>query len=297
MISYSVTPIHEIRIPELEAAGVRLLIKREDQNHPEISGNKWWKLKYNLAEALHQEKDTILTFGGSFSNHIYSTAAAAQLCGLKSIGIIRGEESLPMNPILSFSRSKGTHLHFLDRESYRQKTSSTQLEKLKVQFGDFYLIPEGGTNELAVKGCREFGEQLQNECDFNYLCLPVGTGGTMAGIIQGLNSRHSVIGFSVLKGGEFLEEDVRHLLQVTDKTSPVKWRIETNYHFGGYGKVTDELKTFIQCQFEKHNLPLDPVYTSKTLFGIYDLVQKQEFSKGSTILLLHTGGLPAGLSK
>ena len=291
MITYQITPIQEIEDLSLRKAGVRLLIKREDLNHPEISGNKWWKLKYNLAEAICQEKDTLLTFGGSHSNHIYATAAAANILGLRSIGIIRGEESFPLNPTLAFARSKGMQLHYLDRESYREKSDPEKIEEFRTQFGDFFLIPEGGTNELAVKGCKEFGEQLRQESAFDYLCLPVGTGGTMAGMIEALGPLQTIIGFSALKGGGFLEGEVHSLINPARGKDCARWRIETGYHFGGYAKVTKKLREFILLEHKKHGLPLDLVYTAKTLFGIYDLVRKNEIPEGSVILMLHTGGL------
>ena len=160
MIKYDKTQIQELKSQIFEQSGVRLLIKREDQNHPFVSGNKWWKLKYNLEEAMKAGHTTLLTFGGAYSNHIYATAAAAHELGLKSIGIIRGEETLPLNPTLSFAKASGMQLHYVSREAYRNKTRISFIEQLHNQFGDFYLIPEGGTNELAVKGCTEFANQL-----------------------------------------------------------------------------------------------------------------------------------------
>ena len=266
---------------------MRILIKREDLNHEYASGNKWWKLKYNLEEATRIGHDTLLTFGGAYSNHIYATAAAAKELGLKSIGIIRGENTLPLNHTLAFAESCGMTLHFVSREKYRNKTTDDFIQQLQNKFGDFYLIPEGGTNELAVKGVAEFGTALINEVDFDYLCLPVGTGGTMAGIVKALAGRKKIVGFSVLKGGGFLSAEVKKW--TADSFS--NWNIEQDYHFGGYAKTTNELIKFIS-EFEKqHQLPLDQVYTAKMMFGILDLIQKGYFKRGSTILALHTGGL------
>jgi len=170
---YIETPVFELKEALLEEAGLRLFIKREDLNHPEIAGNKWWKLKYNIAEALNLNCETLLTFGGAYSNHIYATAAAALETGLKSIGIIRGEETLPLNSTLSFAKMKGMQLHYISREEYRHKTEEEFIKNLRRQFGHFYLIPEGGSNELAVKGCAEFGVNLLSEIHFDYVCLPV----------------------------------------------------------------------------------------------------------------------------
>jgi 1-aminocyclopropane-1-carboxylate deaminase len=286
LIKYDKTQIQELKSQIFEQSGVRLLIKREDQNHPFVSGNKWWKLKYNLEGALKAGRhSTLLTFGGAYSNHIYATAAAAHELGLKSIGIIRGEETLPLNSTLSSAKARGMKLHYVSRETYRNKTEPSFIEQLHKQFGDFYLIPEGGTNKLAVLGCAEFAKQLSAEVDFDYLCLPVGTGGTMAGMIEGLGESQKILGFPVLKAGQFLEEEVRK------HTSKNNWQLLSDYHFGGYAKVTNELIEFID-QFEKQfNIPLDPIYTAKMIFGVMDLIKKKFFEAGSTILAVHTGGL------
>jgi 1-aminocyclopropane-1-carboxylate deaminase len=285
MLRYTPTPVQEIHDPILDKAGVRLLIKREDLNHPHISGNKWWKLKYNLEEAKNQNKKTLLTFGGAYSNHIFATAAAAHELGFESIGVIRGEETLPLNHTLSFATSMGMKLQYVSREQYRKKTQSEFIDQLHQQFGDFYLIPEGGTNKLAVKGCQEFAKTLGN--DFDYLCCSVGTGGTLAGIINGLPTHKNILGFSSLKGGEFLKEEVSQWLEKQSDN----WSIISDYHFGGYGKTTSSLEEF-KTDFERKNsIPLDHVYTAKMMVGVLDLVKKSFFKTGITILALHTGGL------
>lgn len=286
-LTYNPTPIIELKSAVLAESGVRILIKREDLNHVYASGNKWWKLKYNLEEATRIGHDTILTFGGAYSNHIYATAAAAKEIGLKSIGIIRGEEVNALNHTLAFAQSCGMNLHFISREEYRNKTTDDFIQQLQNKFGDFYLIPEGGTNGLAVKGVAEFGTALINEVDFDYFCLPVGTGGTMSGLVRGMNGSKNILGFSVLKGGRFLNHEVKKWVG----SSFDNWSIVEDYHFGGYAKTTDELIKFIS-EFEKqHQLPLDQVYSAKMMFGILDLIQKGYFKRGSTILALHTGGL------
>jgi 1-aminocyclopropane-1-carboxylate deaminase len=285
MLDYSPTPVQEINDSILEKARVRLLIKREDLNHPLVSGNKWWKLKYNLEEALKLGHRTLLTFGGAYSNHIFATAAAAHELGLKSIGVIRGEETLPLNDVLSFAISKGMQLHYVSREQYRKKTETAFIHNLRQTFGDFYLIPEGGTNELAVKGVTEFAQTLGN--DFDFLCCAVGTGGTMAGIINGVVPAKKLIGIPVLKNGEFLKEEIENLLSHKHDN----WLLNTDYHFGGYGKVTPSLISFAEDFKKKHAIDLDNIYTAKALAGIFDLVSKNFFSSGSTILFIHTGGV------
>ncbi len=286
-LDYRETPIQELKSAIVEGAGIRLWVKREDLNHPHASGNKWWKLKYNLEACVHSGHDTLLTFGGAYSNHIFATAAAAHELGLKSIGIIRGEETMPLNQTLSFAKEKGMVIHYVSREDYRHKTDENFIEKLHGQFGDFYLIPEGGTNELAIKGCEEFAKGVHSEIKVDYLCLPVGTGGTIAGMIQGMGESKKILGFSSLKGGAFLETEIRkHLEHQTND-----WRVMTDYHFGGYGKSTDELVSFINQMKSEFNLPLDIVYTSKMMYGIFELVKKGYFERGTVVLAIHTGGL------
>jgi 1-aminocyclopropane-1-carboxylate deaminase len=284
-LTYNQTPILELKDSLLQEANVRLLIKCEYLNHPLVSGNKWWKLKYNLVEAARLGKKRLLTFGGAYSNHIYATAATANELGFELVGIIRGEETLPLNSTLAFAKGKGMQLHYVTREDYRKKTEPDFQKKLTDLFGDFYLIPEGGTNELAVKGVAEFANSLLRELKFDYLSLPVGTGGTIAGIISGLDAEKKIIGFPALKGAQFLEREIR---TYTDKEN---WQLMYDYHFGGYAKSTKELTDFME-QFERaHNIPLDPIYTAKMMFGIFDLVKQGFFKRGSTLLIVHTGGL------
>lgn len=285
MLTYRPTTIQEIHDPLFDQAGVRVLVKREDLNHPYVSGNKWWKLKYNLQEAKKLGHKTLLTFGGAYSNHIFSTAAAAHELGFESIGIIRGEEVLPRNPTLSFAKSRGMKLKYISREAYRQKTRPELIDKLHNEFGDFYLIPEGGTNALAVKGVEEFAQTLRD--GFDYLCCAVGTGGTLAGLVNGTPPDKTILGFSVLKGGGFLRDDVENLIG----EDFANWSINEDFHFGGYGKTTVELNQFIIDTYTYQNLPLDKVYTAKAFYGLRSLIASGNFKKGSTVLFLHTGGL------
>ena len=288
---YTETPVQEIKTDVLERASVRLLIKREDLNHPFVSGNKWWKLKYNLEEAIRLKHDALLTFGGAYSNHIFATAAAAFEMDMKSIGIIRGEETLPLNRTLTFAKEKVMRLHYVSRQEYRRQAEDDFTENLRKRFGDFYSIPEGGTNALAVKGCEEFAKKILIEIEFNYLCLPVGTGGTMAGIVAGLGGEKEVIGISILKKGEFLNDAINALLKKIYSTSYGNWCLLTSYDHGGYAKVTKELSAFIDEMLETHNLPLDTVYTGKLLWAVMEEVKRGRFRRGSTVLVVHTGGL------
>ncbi len=263
------------------------MIKREDLNHPVISGNKWRKLKYNLQEAKKLGHRKLLTFGGAYSNHIYATAGAGKEFDFETIGVIRGEEHLPLNPTLSFAKEAGMHLHYMDRTTYRRKSEPEVIKLLKQQYGDFYLIPDGGTNALAIEGCQEIVEEIN--VDYDYLCCPVGTGGTIAGLISGLKGRSNVIGFSSLKG-DFLKDEVADLLQQANY-SYNNWSINVDYHFGGYAKTKPALLNFMKTFEAQHQIPLDPVYTAKMMFGIYDLIRSDYFPKGAKVLAVHTGGL------
>jgi 1-aminocyclopropane-1-carboxylate deaminase len=269
----------------IENATITLYIKREDLLHPYISGNKFRKLKYNLIQAKKERKDTLLTFGGAFSNHILAVAAAGKANGFKTIGIIRGEElenKINDNPTLKKAQDFGMDFEFVSRDNYREKNSLNFREHLKEKFGDVYIIPEGGTNDLAVKGCEEI---LTYEDEmFDYICCAVGTGGTVSGIINCSKSSQQVLGFPALKG-DFLREDIRSFV------SKSNWDLVTEYHFEGYGKVSKELIQFINEFNQKYKIPLDPIYTGKMVFGVFDLISKNYFPNNSKILMIHTGGL------
>ncbi len=284
MLAYHTTPTQEVHDQVLKDAEIRLFVKREDLNHPYVSGNKWWKLKNNLQDAREQQCHTLLTFGGSYSNHIYATSAAAYELGFDSIGIIRGEEVLPLNPTLHFAKKQGMELRFFSREAYRQKSQPHFIDQLRSRFGDFYLIPEGGTNELAVTGVAEFTQTL--DLDFDYLCCAVGTGGTLAGLIRGLSGEKKILGFSSLKEGAYLNGEVRNL-----ESRYLNWEIIAEYHFGGYAKSTAELLSFIADFKTRHHIPLEFIYTAKMFYGIFDLAKKGFFKKGASVLAIHSGGI------
>jgi 1-aminocyclopropane-1-carboxylate deaminase len=282
--------IQEIKEDWITEKGIKLFIKREDLIHPFVSGNKWRKLKYNLEEARSQNKKTLLTFGGAYSNHIYATAAAVNEAGFNSIGVIRGEEleEKELNHTLSFARENGMQLHFVSREEYRSKDEKSYLQNLKKLFGDFFLLPEGGTNNLAIKGCEEIVDSAVKT--FDIIGLSVGTGGTISGIISAAETNQKILGFSALKGDFLIKEVEELLINYSGKTYD-NWSIETNYHFGGYAKTKGELLEFIDNFENKNNIPLDQVYTGKMMFGLYDKIIKGEFETGSKILAIHTGGL------
>lgn len=282
-------PLQQLHSKVWEAQGIALWVKREDLLHPTISGNKWRKLKYNLQEAKRLQHDTLLTFGGAYSNHIAAVAAAGQEFGFKTIGIIRGEEHLPLNPTLSFATAAGMALYYISREAYRQKTDAVYLEQLAGQFGHPYIIPEGGTNALAVKGCTEIVSDIS--IDYDYICCASGTGGTIAGIIAGLEGKRQALGFPALKGGDFLKEEIEQLISRYSGQRYDNWQLITDYHFGGYAKVKPELLDFMRSFQQEHSLPLEPVYTGKMFYGVVDLIRKGYFPEGSRIVAVHTGGL------
>lgn len=284
------TENQQIILPELEDRKIQLFIKREDEIHPFVSGNKFRKLKYNFQEAHNQKKKIVLTFGGAFSNHILATAVAGELEGFATIGIIRGDElgidlknTLASNSTLQKASDHGMKFEFISREQYRDKTNPDFLKQLKETYGDFYLIPEGGTNELAVNGCEEI---LTNEdVQFDYICCCVGTGGTISGLINSTQVHQKVLGFPALKG-DFLEKEIQQY--VNEKAH---WELIKDYHFGGYGKYSDELIRFINWFKEEAGVPLDPIYTGKMIFGTLQMISKNEFPDGSKILAIHTGGI------
>jgi 1-aminocyclopropane-1-carboxylate deaminase len=264
---------------------ISLYLKREDLLHPIISGNKFRKLKYNLEEAKNQKQKVLLTFGGAFSNHIVAVAGAGESFGFETIGIIRGEElelKIDENPSLLKAQQFGMKLIFISREQYRQKENSEFIENLKDEFGNFYLIPEGGTNDLAIKGCEEILKNSDSE--FSHICTSVGTGGTISGIINSASENQTIIGFSSLKG-DFLQKDIAKF------ANKKNWTVNCDYHFGGYGKVTEELIGFINKFNLEHQILLDPIYTGKMMFGILDLIKNNYFPTNSKILAIHTGGL------
>ena len=279
----------QIILPILEEKKIELFIKREDVIHPFVSGNKFRKLKYNLSEARKLKKKALLTFGGAYSNHIVATAVAGKLVGLKTFGVIRGDElgknlkkTLEENATLREAHNNGMKFNFVSRELYRQKSSFGFVEKMKNKWGDFYLVPEGGTNCLAVDGCEEI--LTEDDAQFDYVCSAVGTGGTIAGLINSINKKQKVIGFPALKGN-FLSEEIRKY------TIKKNWSLNKGYHFGGYAKYDEELISFINDFTEQTGVLLDPIYTGKMLFGIIDLIKKDTFSEGTKILAIHTGGI------
>lgn len=280
------SPLQVVDDDRLACRGVRLYLKRDDLIHPDVPGNKWRKLKYNLQRASDEGHQRLLTFGGAYSNHIRATAAAGHYYGFSTIGVIRGEEHLPLNAVLSDAVRFGMRLTYLDRTTYRSKTGPEVEAALREQFGDFYLIPEGGSNALAVRGCAELPSEIREP--FDVICCACGTGGTLAGIAVGLQSGRRAIGFAALKGGGFLRQDVVCLQEAYARPTS-NWSIETDYHFGGFAHRNAGLDRFIADFRERHGLELDWVYVAKMLFGVFDLVSTGNFARDTTIVAVVTG--------
>ena len=245
-----------VSLKQLNEKGIRLVVKREDELHPFISGNKYRKLKYNLLLAREKGYGTLLSYGGAYSNHISALSYAGKIHGFKTIGVIRGDElgidlstTLETNPTLKFA----------------------------------YEIPEGGTNALAVRGCEEI--LLESDNTYDYICVSVGTGGTISGLINSASDHQTILGFQSLKGN-FLEDIISDSTMKRDN-----WSLNNEYHFGGYAKINEILISFINNFYQQTTIPLDPVYTGKMMFGIMDLVKKDFFKKNISILAIHTGGL------
>lgn len=249
-----------------------------------VSGNKYRKLKYNLQHVKEHGYKGVLTFGGAFSNHIAATAFACNEAGVPCTGVIRGEEleGKPLNETLQQARQQKMHLHFVSREEYRHKMTPEMLAQWEALFPGYYVLPEGGTNALAVKGCAEILDP--EDAAFDVVCTAAGTGGTMAGLIEGTVKGQKVLGFPALKG-DFLKHEIARLTTGRD------WNLITDYHFGGYAKVDRSLIDFINIFKQKTNIPLDPVYTGKMMYGISALAEQGYFKPGTRILAIHTGGL------
>ena len=277
------TPLQEIREKLFESKGVRVFVKRDDLCHPDISGNKFRKLKYTLEFAKSQGKTALLTFGGAYSNHIRAVAEAGRLFDFETRAFIRGEElHEDSNSCLAYAHQRGMKLMFIDREAYRDKENLA-----KDYLHTHFIIPEGGSMPTALPGLAELVDEDEIVINSNYICTAVGTGGTMAGLLSNKDYQGKVLGFAVLKDGGFLENDISELLD----NKAIKKHINLDFHFGGYAKYTPELIEFCLDFEQKHNIPLEQVYTGKMVFGFYDLLQKDYFKPGSTIILLHTGGL------
>jgi 1-aminocyclopropane-1-carboxylate deaminase len=271
--------------PFLENHQVNLWIKRDDLLHSVISGNKWRKLKYNLNHALSLGADTIISMGGAYSNHLHALAYTGKMLGLKTVGFIRGERSTSLTPALQDMENWGMELRFVSRSDYRQCRNYKRWQDLPGIKLYQYWLPEGGANNQALKGIAELADEI--DIPYDTLCVACGTGATLAGLINAVPGQQSVLGFAALKNADFLRTDVQSMLPGEFHN----WEIFLDYHFGGFAKLKPELALFMSDFEQKTSIPLEPVYTGKMLYGIYDLIAKGCFKPGQRIIALHTGGL------
>ena len=287
--------LQSIPHPVARQRGVRLLLWRDDLRHPDLPGNKARKLKHNLLQAKAEGQTRLLTFGGAYSNHLAAVATAGRLYGFATTGLVRGEAHEPLNPTLARCRADGMALHYLDRATYRRRAEPAFLTEMQQQFGPAYLLPEGGTNILALKGIAELIAELRQHTDFDAVAVAAGTGGTLAGLALGLAAARypaRAVGVAALKGADFLRVEVDALLTAAGSAAS-PYELHTGYHFGGYARLPAELRAFIR-QFEAdYGVLLDPIYTGKLLFGLLDLIEQGHFAPGSTVVAVHTGGLQA----
>jgi len=298
------SPLQPLNHPLFDKHSVKVEIKRDDIIHPIISGNKWRKLKYNLAhvESQPQLKGAI-SFGGSYSNHIHAFAYACFKSNIPCIGIIRGEAQYANNFTLSCAKRWGMKLHFVDRKTYKRRSDADYLDTLQQQFPDYFIIPEGGSNALALQGVSEVITELNQQTQFDTLITPVGSGGTLAGLVKrnnesnNTNEAHKLIGISVLKGAEYLTQEVEDLINKDEKlTNQVRkqaceWEILHQFHRGGYAKFSQDDASRILALNKTFGIDFEPVYSGKMLLAFFDLLEQGYFKPNERIILLHTGGL------
>ncbi|MDX2195877.1 MAG: pyridoxal-phosphate dependent enzyme [Cytophagales bacterium] len=288
----NISPEQRVCGHEGDRRGIELMVKRDDLIHTHISGNKWRKLKYNLLHTVANDYDTILTFGGAYSNHIYATACAGNMFNINTIGIIRGDDPDIENTTLAYAASQGMKLDFVSREYYKLKNEARVLKDLAQKYGTFWLIPEGGCNAEGMKGCQEMWSEIDTSY-YTHVIVPCGTGATMAGLIAAAPDAVNVIGISVLKGG-FMKAAVRNLLNTYFHTQHESWEVIENYHFGGYAKTNEMLNIFLEHFHNSNDFKIEHVYSGKMFFAIFEMIKSGYFPEGSRILAIHTGGLRGG---
>jgi 1-aminocyclopropane-1-carboxylate deaminase len=286
--------LQKLEHPLFDKYNLDVRVKRDDLLHNIISGNKWRKLKYNLEQLKTDEFQGALTFGGSYSNHIHAFAYACKQQNIPCIGVIRGEAHYADNFTLSWARHWGMQCHFVDRKTYRRRFETSFIDELKVLYPNYFIIPEGGSNSLAIPGVAEILTELSSQADFDTLITPVGSGGTIAGLISGdcvaNQKRHKILGVAVLKQAEYLVDDIKSLLTQEAKAHS-NWQLLTNFHCGGYGKFSQDDANRIITFNQQTGVYFEPVYTGKMVLALLDLIAQDYFKPKERIVLLHTGGL------
>ena len=285
-------PINPLQDELFSDKNVSLSVLRLDLIDKDISGNKIFKLRYYLEEAINSNHKKVITFGGAYSNHLAATATACKINNLASIGIVPGNKPEKLSPTLIFCQYNGMHLKFISKEDYKWKHTHNFTTNLKFEFGDHTLIPEGGFGPIGVKGASEICRQYDQSA-FTHICCAVGTGTTIAGIINASNNGVEIIGFSSIKSLNDFED--RMLALLVNKLGK-KYRLITDYHFGGFAKRKPELIAFMNLFYCQNGIPTDFVYTGKMMFGIFDMIKYSHFPQDSNILCIHSGGLQGNLS-
>jgi len=287
-----ITPLQKIDHPLFQQYGVELYIKREDLVHKQISGNKWYKLKHNLQHAKDQGFSRLVSFGGAFSNHLHAMAFAGQQLGFETIGFVRGERPALLNPTLADAEQWGMQLQFLSRTDYRRRHDAAFVAKLVEPYQPCFVIPEGGANQWALAGCADIVEGINHQLtDFDVVCVPCGTGATLAGIVVALGGNTEVLGFPALKGATSLVGEIRAMIAEFDAGCATQWHLVDEFHCGGFAKITPELVAFMQCWQQQTGVALDPVYTGKMMMGLCELLKRDYFPVGTRIVAVHTGGM------
>ena len=287
------SPLQVLTHPLLTEKSITVSVKRDDLLHPDISGNKWRKLKYNLLYAEANNKNRLISFGGAFSNHIHALAAACHHFKFQSTGIIRGETHYASNSTLSQVQKWGMELQFIDRKTYRLKAQEAYLTTLQAQYPDAYIIPEGGSNKLAVPGVEEVIEELIQQCHqpIDHIFTATGSAGTLAGLISGAlkYSPNTIVnGIAVLKNAHYLTQTVKDFVKQDKKVS---WHLHTDFHEGGYGKISPALADFCHQFTSDTGIPIEPIYSGKMFYALWQLIEQDHFPVGTHIVALHTGGL------
>ena len=286
--------LQAIEIPELVQRGIKLYVKRDDLIHDEVSGNKWRKLKYNIEQVYQGKFEGVFTFGGAFSNHLVATASACNQLGLKSIGFVRGNElTINSNDTLKRCYELGMELRFLSREEYALRNDKQYIHEIQSENLGFYPIPEGGSNYLGVIGCQEIVKEIEIEID--HLFIAQGTTTTSCGVLMGKHSHTKLHVIPVLKGfhsKETMVDILKYALLDEDYANELvdDVIVHSEYHFGGYGKHTDELIYFIKNIYSGYQLPLDFVYTGKAFYGMLEEL-RSDYYDNQTVVFIHTGGL------
>ena len=294
MFDLSKSVLDEVIDDNLSSRGIHLFVKRDDLIHSEVSGNKWRKLKYNVQQCQTNKKEGILTFGGAFSNHLLATASACHAIGLKSVGIVRGDElNAQSNHTLRRCSELGMEMKFLSREEYRMSPDKSFLADLGYEFPNFHIVPEGGANYYGMIGCQEILKEI--EADFDAVFVAQGTTTTSCGLLMGLKEEQELFAVPVLKGFDS-EKEMHTIFEYSGiekewlEDAFGKLNILNEFHFGGYGKYDDELLQFIRSFYLKNEIKLDPIYTGKAMFALMKELEDEKWN-GKSIVFIHTGGI------